>query len=170
MATITPALARWNALPSAEAERELLTCCASPTWARAMVAGRPYPDLEAFRAASDAVFEGLTWSDIVDALSAHPRIGERLAQAGREADWSRAEQAGMGDADDALRAEIAAANQAYEQRFGHVFLICATGRSAEQMLAAARQRLNNDLDTERRVVRDELRAITRLRLAKLVDA
>src|SRR5690606_19417888 len=101
----------------------------------------------------------------VDALSAHPRIGERLAQAGREADWSRAEQAGMGDADDALRAEIAAANQAYEQRFGHVFLICATGRSAEQMLAAARQRLNNDLDTERRVVRDELRAITRLRLA-----
>jgi 2-oxo-4-hydroxy-4-carboxy-5-ureidoimidazoline decarboxylase len=100
------------------------------------------------------------------ALSAHPRIGERPAGEGREAAWSRREQA---DADDpSVAAALVEANREYEERFGHVFLIFATGKSAPEMLAAARARLAHDEATERPVVQDELRKIALLRLERLV--
>lgn len=160
-------LAEFNALPPAEAERELLACCAAPTWAKTVADGRPYPDRGALRAAADAAARGLTWADVEIALSAHPRIGEVPAGAGREAAWSRREQAGAGDP--SLAAALAEANRRYEERFGHVFLIFATGRSAAEMLAAAQARLAHDEATERSVVQEELRRIALLRLERLVD-
>ncbi|MFC0527013.1 2-oxo-4-hydroxy-4-carboxy-5-ureidoimidazoline decarboxylase [Phytohabitans kaempferiae] len=159
-------VADFNALPSAEAERLLLACCAAPAWAEAVAAGRPYPDRMALHAAGDAAAQSLTWADVLQALSAHPRIGERPAGAGREAAWSRREQAGADDP--SLAAALVAANREYEERFGHVFLIFASGRSAAEMLAVARERLTHDEATERPVVREELRKIALLRLERLV--
>jgi 2-oxo-4-hydroxy-4-carboxy-5-ureidoimidazoline decarboxylase len=160
-------LATWNAQPSGEAERELLTCCASPRWAATVAAGRPYADPAAVVGAGRTALDGLDWADVRAALDAHPRIGERVRAAGREADWSRREQAGARDTDAATAAALVEANAAYEERFGHVFLIFATGKSAGDMLAAARERLGNDEQTERAVVRGELAKITRLRMERL---
>jgi len=163
------ALARFNALTAAECERELLACCASPRWARQVAAGRPYADIAALCAEGDAAFARLDWLDISAALAAHPRIGERPAGADRAATWSRREQSGVAGADPQLRAALVAANREYEKRFGHVFLIFATGRTEDEILAAARTRLGNDEEAERRVVRDELGRISRLRLSRLVS-
>ncbi len=160
--------ARFNALPDGEAERELLACCAAPAWASAVAGGRPYPDLAALRAAADSALAALTWPDIVQALSAHPRIGQRAEGEARDAAWSREEQSGMASAEESTKAALAEANREYERRFDHVFLIFATGRSPAEMLEAARARLANDEATEREVVRGELAKITQLRLARLI--
>ena len=135
----------------------MLACCASRRFARAMAAGRPYPSGDAVSAAISAVFESLTWDDVLEAMSGHPRIGARVSG------QSAAEQSGV---DDGSRAALAAANLEYEARFGHVFLICAAGLSGEQMLSALQRRINTDLCTERTVVTDELRKITVLRALK----
>jgi 2-oxo-4-hydroxy-4-carboxy-5-ureidoimidazoline decarboxylase len=164
----TGMLSGFNALPADRAERELLACCAAPGWARAVAASRPYPDLAAALAAADAATETLSWAEIETALSAHPRIGERAAGAGREAAWSRREQGGMATAGEETAAALVAANKAYEDRFGHLFLIFASGRTPAEMLDAARARLANDPATERKVVREELRKIARRRLERLV--
>ena len=155
-----------------EAEAELMACCASRRWAAEVAARRPYHDLATLRRVSDAALDALDWADVLEALAAHPRIGERAAGEGREAGWSRAEQAGVSNTatGDERTAELAAGNAEYERRFGHVFLICASGLSAGEVLAALRQRLGNDEDTERRVVREELRRIVELRLGRLVGA
>ncbi|PRY01665.1 2-oxo-4-hydroxy-4-carboxy-5-ureidoimidazoline decarboxylase [Allonocardiopsis opalescens] len=161
-------LPAFNGLPDDECERELLACCASPPWAARVAAGRPYGTAGALAAASDAALAELDWEQVEAALAAHPRIGERAAGADRAAAWSRREQSGADDAGSRLQAELVEGNRAYEERFGHVFLICATGRSAAEMLAALRERLGNDPAAERPVVREELRRITRIRLGRLV--
>jgi 2-oxo-4-hydroxy-4-carboxy-5-ureidoimidazoline decarboxylase len=122
-----------------------------------MAAGRPYASEAAAQAAVEAIFESLTWPDVVEAMDAHPRIGARVSG------QSAAEQSGV--ADDS-RAALAAGNAAYEERFGHVFLICATGLSGAQMLRALKQRLKNDEVSEHGVVSSELRKITILRVRK----
>ncbi|MET0135360.1 MAG: 2-oxo-4-hydroxy-4-carboxy-5-ureidoimidazoline decarboxylase [Kibdelosporangium sp.] len=162
------ALPEWNALSPAEAERELLTCCAAPLWAAAVARERPFPAIGAVLDASDKILDGLGWADLRPALDAHPRIGERIRRQGTEADWSRREQAGAQGTDEATTRALVEANEAYEERFGHVFLIFATGKSAGEMLAAARERLHNDEVTEHAVVRGELAKITRLRLERLL--
>ena len=135
-----------------------------PALGRDRARGRPYRTLEALVEASDGALAGLSWDDIAEALAAHPRIGERADGGDRESTWSRQEQSGAGEP--AQADELVDGNLAYQQRFGHVFLICATGRSAEDILAALRQRLDNPTDVERIVVRRELREIVRLRLIK----
>lgn len=162
------AMTRWNGLPDAAAERELLACCAVPAWARTVLAGRPYPDPAALTAVALRVLDGLAWADILTALAAHPRIGERIAASGRAADWSRREQSGAANADAQTAAALVEANRSYEERFGHVFLIFATGRTATDMLATAQARLRNDPITERDIVRAELSKITKLRLERMV--
>ncbi len=159
-------LDRLNVAEAAEAERELLACCASRRWADELLARRPYHDVAGLRRVSRAVVDRLTWDEIEEALAAHPRIGERAAGPGREAGWSRAEQAGAAGASRETQEDLVAGNRAYEERFGHVFLICATGLSGEDMLRALRERLGNDPDTERDVVRAELDKIVDLRLEK----
>lgn len=166
---IVSTLADFNGLPAAAAEAELIACCASPHWAREVAAQRPYTGVEAAVEASDVVLAALPWEQIALAIDAHPRIGERAGGPGREADWSRREQAGVDHADQDVLTALAAANRAYEERFGHVFLIFASGRSDAEMLAAARRRLGHDDETERATVRGELSKIVRLRLARLLS-
>lgn len=143
-------------------------CCASTAWARAVAAGRPYADLTTLTAASDAAVADLSWADVQEALAAHPRIGDRPKVAATvEKRWSQGEQAGVADADSEVLTALADGNAAYEARFGHVYLVCASGRSAEELLGILQDRLDNDPAHEQDVVRGELAAITRLRLAKL---
>lgn len=155
-------LARFNALPAQEAQRALLDCCTAPRWARELAAGRPYPNPEALFAAAATA---LTDTDVDDGLTGHPRIGDRAGGDAR----SGAEQGGVDGAPEAVLAALADGNQAYEQRFGRVYLVCATGRTAEELLAVLRERLRNAPDVERRVRRAELVAINRIRLAQLVE-
>jgi 2-oxo-4-hydroxy-4-carboxy-5-ureidoimidazoline decarboxylase len=147
-----------------EAADLMRPCCASRRWISEVVSGRPYGSMRRLTSASADVLADLTWSDLAEALAAHPRIGDRVAGAQRESAWSRQEQSGA--ADPSLADELYQGNVAYEQRFGHVFLICATGRSAAQMLAALHQRIGNPTEVEREVVRSELTEIVRLRLIK----
>jgi 2-oxo-4-hydroxy-4-carboxy-5-ureidoimidazoline decarboxylase len=158
-------LGSFNAAPAADAERDALACCASTAFAKAVADGRPYPDAAALLAAVDAVFETLTWDDIAESMNGHPRIGDRAAQGG----MSAAEQSGAAAATDEVKQGLADGNLAYEQRFGHIFLICASGLSGQEMLTRLRARLKNDEDAERGVVRAELLKITRLRITKLLS-
>lgn len=151
----------------AEAEAELLACCGSRRWAAEVAARRPYHDLDTLRRVSGAALAALDWPDVLQALAAHPRIGEQAPGQGREQDWSRTEQAAAATGDQRIAGELAAGNAEYERRFGHVFLICASGRTAGEILAALRERLGNDQDTERATVREQLGQIVQLRLAKL---
>lgn len=162
------AIAAFNALAADRLAADLLACCAVPEWADQIAAGRPYRSKDDLYAAADAAARALSWDDVLKGLAAHPRIGERARGDSRAAAWSRREQAAAGD-DDATATELAEANRAYEQRFGHLFLIFASGRTPEQILAAARARLANDDATERAVVTDELRRIALLRLERLLD-
>jgi 2-oxo-4-hydroxy-4-carboxy-5-ureidoimidazoline decarboxylase len=158
-------LAAFNDAPDDELLRaELASCCAARDWGAALVAGRPYAGLAELCAASDAATLALTDVGLAEALAGHPRIGDRP-----HGEWSRQEQSGMSAADASIRAELAAANAAYEQRFGQIYLVCASGRSAEELLAVCLSRLANDPATERGVVLGELAKINRIRLEKLLD-
>lgn len=161
-------LATFNALPVDEAEQALAACCTSRAWARAVSAARPYTDRAAlFDAASRAV-QALGDAGVDEALAGHPRIGERSQSAGAAS--SRREQAGV-DADDAQLAHaLAEGNRAYERRFGHVYLVCASGKSGQELLALLNERLANDPATERAVVRTELAKINQIRLERMVAA
>ncbi|WP_250009011.1 2-oxo-4-hydroxy-4-carboxy-5-ureidoimidazoline decarboxylase [Actinoplanes sp. M2I2] len=161
----------FNSLPAARLEQDLHACCATPAWGAAIMAGRPYPGRAGLLAAAEAASRALSWPDVLTALSAHPRIGERPTGDSREAAWSRREQsAAARDADDPVAAALIEANRAYEERFGHVFLIFASGRGPEEILAAARERLTNDDQAERVIVADQLRRIALLRLERVLDA
>jgi 2-oxo-4-hydroxy-4-carboxy-5-ureidoimidazoline decarboxylase len=163
------ALARFNALPAEDAERELLACCAAPAWARSVAGGRPYSDMEGLVVAARTALESLTWDDIARALAGHPRIGERASGEDRASAWSRREQSAVAaDPEAATAAALVEANRAYEQRFGHIFLIFASGRTPAQILDASRRRLGNDVTTERAVVKEELSKITMLRLERMM--
>ena len=156
-------MARFDALPVAEAEDALLACCRSPVWARAVAAGRPYGAAGALLQAGDDALAALSEDEVDVALAGHPRIGERTAAAS----FSRGEQAGLSGAAAEVRDALAAGNRAYEERFGHVYLVCASGRSGEELLGVLQERLGNDPAVERRVLREELRKINRIRLASL---
>jgi 2-oxo-4-hydroxy-4-carboxy-5-ureidoimidazoline decarboxylase len=151
----------WNALDAADAERELRQVCAAPRWAREVAAGRPHPDVVSLQATAEVA---LTDADLDEAMAGHPRIGDRTAGGA-----SRREQSGVADADAEVLAALADGNRAYEERFGHVYLVCATGRSAQELLDILRSRLGNDPATERAVALAELAAINRLRIARLVE-
>lgn len=154
--------AHLNALPMEAAVQELLRCCSSEAWARRMAAVRPFDSDEAVFDAAERVWWALSPDDWREAFAAHPRIGERSDSA-----WSTEEQSGMDEASRDLEAKIRAGNRRYEEKFGHVFLVCATGLSAEEMAAALDRRLRNDPPTELRNAAAEQAKITRLRLEKL---
>jgi 2-oxo-4-hydroxy-4-carboxy-5-ureidoimidazoline decarboxylase len=154
----------FNALPAELARRRLLACCASARWAEEVNSGRPYASAEEVLARSDASVAGLTQADLEQALAGHPRIGS-----GRADRRSRREQAGVQAADQATIRALADGNEAYERRFGHIYLVCATGRNAADLLALLHQRLDHDPATEWRVVRTELAKINRIRLEALSE-
>jgi 2-oxo-4-hydroxy-4-carboxy-5-ureidoimidazoline decarboxylase len=153
----------FNDFPNEAARATLSDVCAAPGWVGLMVEGRPYLSLEAFLGASDDAVAGLSVAELESALDGHPRIGERAG--GR----SGQEQAGVADAEEEVRRGLAEGNAEYEGRFGHIYLVCASGRSGAELLEVLRGRLRNDPESEWDVVREELAKINRLRLAKLLD-
>ena len=164
-------LAELNALPDGEAAAALLTCCGSPRWAREMAGRRPFGGVTELLSAGDEAWWRLDAADWDDAFAAHPRIGERKAapaQGAQAAAWSAQEQSGAASAGEDVAAALAEGNRAYEQRFGRIYIVCATGKTAEEMLDILRARLANDAETELRVAAGEQAKITRLRLEKLI--
>jgi OHCU decarboxylase len=167
---VTLTVRDFDVLPAERAAELLRACCGASRWVAAMVAHRPYGSLGTLLAAADDAWWSLDVGDWREAFAHHPRIGERkaaVAQDDRAAGWSAGEQAGAAGAAAMLQAQLARANEEYERRFGHIYIVCATGKSAEEMLALARGRMENDPDAELRVAAEEQRKITRLRLEKL---
>ncbi|MGH3518652.1 MAG: 2-oxo-4-hydroxy-4-carboxy-5-ureidoimidazoline decarboxylase [Haloechinothrix sp.] len=162
-------VAAFNKLPREEVEELLHACCDVPAWVNAVLCGRPYLSRRQVLDLADELARRFTDIDVDRALAAHPRIGERADGPDRESAWSRGEQSVV-ERDHATLGRLAAGNEAYERRFGRVFLICATGLSATEILAALQARLRHDDATERRVVADELRKIAVLRLGKVLDS
>ena len=157
-----------NALPADAAASELLACCASRRWAATVAAARPFSDLAELDLAAERGADALDRNDWLEAFAAHPRLGERATGSDQHARWSGGEQSRLDGADAESRTRLAEANRAYERRFGHVFLFCASGRSADEMLAACSARLGNDAATELAIAAGEQRKITALRLRKLL--
>ncbi len=153
-----------DALPRDDAVRQFLSICHTRRWADAMADARPFGDLAQLQRTADALWVGLGPDDWLEALAGHPRIGER---GGAAEEHSRQEQAGMSEASQSVRAAIAAGNRAYEERFGHVFLIAAAGRGPEEILGELTRRLDNTPEEEVRVAAEEHRRITRLRLERM---
>jgi 2-oxo-4-hydroxy-4-carboxy-5-ureidoimidazoline decarboxylase len=178
-----------NGLPAEVARQRLLACCSSPRWAAEVASGRPYRSVDEILARSDESVAGMTQADLEQALAGHPRIGDPspVGAAGRAeagpggaaggpgqaaaaaAGWSGQEQAGVRAADQGTVRALAAGNQVYEERFGHIYLVCATGRSGTELLSLLRERLGHDPGAEWEVVRRELGKINQIRLRKLLE-
>jgi OHCU decarboxylase len=172
---MTSGLARLNAMPQRQAEAELLTCCGSREWAWRMAAMRPFRTEPILFDAAHEVWWSLDTEAWLEAFRSHPRIGERKAQAEqaeqteREHAWSRGEQAGMDAAPADTRAAILELNQRYEERFGHIYLVCASGMTAEELLENLEQRLRNSPEAEIVIAAQEQAKITWTRLEKLLE-
>jgi 2-oxo-4-hydroxy-4-carboxy-5-ureidoimidazoline decarboxylase len=166
-------VAQFNALPVTEAARHLRACCGSSRWVDSMLARRPYENDEALLAAADTAWLATGPDDWDEAFAHHPRIGEHQAAAPVSATaraWSAGEQSAVTRANGATRAALAEANDAYQRRFGRIYIVCAAGRSADELLADLEARLGNDPERERAVAAGEQRKITALRLRALIGA
>ena len=172
-------VAELNALPAAEAHELFLRCCASHAWARAMTERRPFVDRASLGREADTIWRGLGRDDWLEAFAAHPRIGGppvagragTAGQTGRPADpepdrLAAREQAGMDTASETIRRRMDHGNREYEARFGFIYLVCATGRAAEDLVAILEERLTHSRDEELRIAAEEQRQITRLRLER----
>jgi allantoicase len=159
---------RLNTLPADAAGAALRRCCGSSAWAEAMTAARPFEDLPALLRIAERTWWALDEVAHREAFAAHPRIGETRAPATGDAAWSAGEQRAVATAADPVIAELAEANRGYFERHGFLFIVCATGRSAEAMLAELRERTPHPLASELRTAAEEQIKITRLRLRKLI--
>lgn len=162
-------LVRWNGLSHQGAANEILPCCGSRAWAESMAAKRPVSDEASLLAASDEAWRKLSESDWLEAFRSHLRIGESRAEpsaTARSSAWSAREQQNVTAADASVKAALVAANQEYEKRFGRIFLVCATGKSAEEILEILRRRLHNSDHAELQEAAEQQRQITRIRLKK----
>jgi allantoicase len=154
------------------AEADFLNCCGSQNWARMMTEARPFADVAALISQARQIWLNLEAQDWLEAFAAHPKIGAKKAvshQSAQAAEWSNAEQSGTQTAADSLRDELEKVNRLYEEKFGFIFIVCATGKSAEEMLDLCRRRVRNDADAEIRIAADEQRKITEIRLKKLLN-
>ncbi len=161
-----------NAMGRGAARGALERCCGATRWIEAMLEARPYADRAALMAAAERAFAALRRSDWLEAFGQHPRIGEAAGLGARfplTAAWAGEEQRGALAADEAALRELADGNRAYEERFGYIFIVCATGRSAAEMLALLRGRLGNAPDFELAVAAGEQKKITQLRLERLIE-
>ena len=168
---MTHDLAWLNTLPAEEAAKELLQCCGSKRWAQEMANRRPYQSLETLIKTSSDVWWSLQPNEWLEAFRSHPKIGEKKAVesvSARSREWSGQEQAGTSNAPPETVDSLARLNRVYEEKFGFIFIICATGKTSEEMLAALRERLDNESAEEMRIAAEEQRKITELRLKKLI--
>jgi 2-oxo-4-hydroxy-4-carboxy-5-ureidoimidazoline decarboxylase len=172
---MTDTLARWNEDSFEAAAAQILPCCGSKAWARAIALRRPLRDEAGFMVASDEVWYKLNESDWMEAFSSHPRIGESSARSS-SADsaphgfpslaWAMQEQKQIAEAGDAVKIALAEGNREYERKFGRIFIVCATGRSAADLLEILRRRLQNDAGTELHEAAEQQRQIIQIRLRK----
>lgn len=164
---------RINKLSEAQATAEFLKCCGSTGWAKQMSDARPFSTADELSSKADEIWWQLDEEDWLEAFRAHPKIGEKKAaatQSSQAQQWSAQEQSESQKTAAETRTALADGNLEYEKRFGFIFIICATGKSAEEILEALKGRLNNDSKTELRAAAEEQRKITRLRLGKLLQA
>ena len=164
-------LAHWNGLPQEEAAREIFLCCGSRTWAASMASKRPMHDEAALLEASDEIWRGLDEEDWLEAFQSHPRIGESHAKktaAPQSSVWSEQEQRQAASADEAIKLALKWGNREYEQKFGRIFIVCATGKSASEILEILRRRLHNDEATELQQAAEEQRQIMHIRLKQWI--
>jgi OHCU decarboxylase len=160
-----------NSLSPEQAEAELIKCCGAPNWARLLTRAGPFNSLEDLLAKADSVWWSLSEQDWLDAFRAHPKIGEQkaaAAQSEQARNWSAQEQSGAESAAAETKAALAAGNRKYEERFGFIFIVCATGKTSEELLAILNERLTCEPETELRAAAEEQRKITQLRLEKLL--
>ena len=162
------ALSAWNVAAPQDALDAMLACCGARRWAEAMVALRPIAGIAELSAAADRIWSTMEEPDWLQAFACHPRIGERKAAhaSHQSLAWSQQEQSSTSNAAGCVLAELAAGNALYEQRFGFTYIVCATGKSAEEMLAILNRRLANDQVTELRAAAEQQRQITQIRLGK----
>ncbi len=163
---------RLNSLPPSEAHAEFHRCCGSAQWAQKMVEARPFSSESALLQAADSAWTQTSVQDRIEAFSHHPRIGEQRLEQPRFAatsDWSRMEQVGMEGAAQVIQSRFTDLNRQYLHKFGFVFLLCATGKSAAEMLAALESRLAHSRTQELRIAAEEQAKITRLRLQRLLN-
>jgi OHCU decarboxylase len=182
LGSIENVLTRWNHLPIDESVRVILPCCGSTAWARGMGARRPLADEAALLAAANEMWRNLAQSDWIEAFESHPRVGESRpaglkAQSSPVVDsrdqsvgWSAQEQSNVTDSDVAAKAALADANREYERRFDRIFIVCATGKSALEILEILRRRLKNDAETELLEAAEQQRQIMEIRLRKWLQA
>src|SRR5882724_12220451 len=159
---MSQALSRWNLLPPQEAAKEILPCCGSRAWASGMASSRPLQDTANLLATSDRIWRDLPTADWLEAFHSHPRMGETRRPAessARSQSWSAQEQSRAAESGDSLKQALAEGNREYEQRFRWIFIICATGKPIEEILANLRRRLNNDDTTELREAAEQQRQI-----------
>lgn len=162
-----------NSLTDDEATKELLQCCGSKRWASATATGRPYSDLETLLATSSDIWWQLDRNDWLEAFRSHPKIGEKKAEgqvSAQSQQWSGQEQSGVDSASHETTSSLSALNEAYEKKFGYIFIICATGKTSDEMLTALRERLEHDPETELPIAAEEQSKITDLRLKKLLTS
>jgi OHCU decarboxylase len=160
---VSVAVAELDVMPASEAATVLRSCCGATRWVDAMIAHRPFGSRDALFAAADDEWSRCTSSDWLEAFAHHPRIGERNVEGA-----AAAEQSGAQDAGRDIQEELRRANQAYEKKFGHIYIVCATGKTAEEMLEIARNRMSNDPQAELCVAAEQQRKIMQIRLRKLV--
>ena len=164
-------LDRLNSLSHEDAEAELLKCCGSRSWARRLVDQRPFENIDELLGEADAIWWSLEPTEWLEAFRSHPKIGEKEAAQQTSAEaraWSEQEQSGVQSAAHDTMQALAQGNRAYEQTFGYIFIVCATGKSSEEMLTMLQERLHNDRDKELRIAAQEQSRITQLRLKKLL--
>jgi OHCU decarboxylase len=165
-------VASLNSLSPSQAEAEFLKCCGAKNWAQQMVAARPYLGLNELITKADQIWWALGPADWLEAFQSHPKIGEKKSAAATAAEaqkWSEDEQSGIGNSARQTMEALADLNRAYEEKFGFIFIVCASGKSSDEMLAILRQRLGNQREEELRIAAAEQAKITGLRLRKLVD-
>ena len=165
---MSDALTRWNGLRPDEAAQGILPCCGAKAWAYGMAARRPIVDETALLTACDQVWKSLAESDWLEAFHSHPRIGESPSATGstQAAGWSVEEQRSLSAAGDDVKVALAEGNREYERRFNRIFIVCATGKSALEILEILRRRLRNEQTTELHETAEQQRLITHLRLKK----
>jgi OHCU decarboxylase len=149
-----------------------LSCCGSRRWAQKMTAARPFADIPALLKQAEEIWQNLETRDWFEAFAAHPKIGAKKAvpqATAQSAEWSQGEQSGTSSASDSERTDLEKLNRLYEEKFGFIFIVCATGKSAGEMLEICRRRLDNAADAEIRIAADEQRKITEIRLKKLLE-
>jgi OHCU decarboxylase len=165
-------LAELNELSPEQAEAKLLECCGSKRWAKTMSEGRPFPDVHEMFVKANEVWLSLRANDWLEAFGSHPKIGETKAattQSSQEQGWSAQEQSGVASASSNVLRRLSELNRTYEERFGFIFIVCASGKSSEDMLSILNRRICNDRETELSLAAEEQRKITEIRLKKLLQ-